>query len=503
MMKRYLLAHDLGTSGNKATLFTLDGELVDSKLSAYPTDYSHDNWAEQDPRKWWNAVCESTRALLKGHDAKEVAAVSFSGQMMGCLCVDAEGVPLRNSIIYSDQRAETQTQRLAGRLSPLEIYRITGHRISPSYSVEKLMWVKDNEPEIYARTFKMLNAKDYMNFKLTGQMRTDHNDASGTNAFDISSRQWSDRVLDAAEIDPRKLPLAVESINVIGEVTRAAAEETGLAAGTPVVAGAGDGGCATVGAGSVAPGVTYNYLGSSSWISTTTREPIFDDSQRTFTWVHPVPGFYQPCGTMQTAGSAYSWLKQEICTKETQDAETRGLDVFELMNEAVEKSPPGANGVIFLPYLLGERSPRWNPRAKGAWIGLKLETRREDILRSVLEGVSLNLEIILAIMRKFVSIGEITLIGGGAKGKLWRQMLADVFGIPVLVPHYLEEATSMGAAIIGGVGVGSFKDFGAVKQFITIDETVTPRADVSATYQALKPVFDECYQRLEPVFERM
>ncbi|MHB8108314.1 MAG: FGGY family carbohydrate kinase, partial [Candidatus Cryosericum sp.] len=162
-MKHYLLAHDLGTSGNKATLFTQDGELVDSKLSAYPTEYSHDNWAEQDPRKWWKAVCDSTRALLNGRDAKEVAAVCFSGQMMGCLCVDADGVPLRNSIIYSDQRAEKQTQRLAGRLSPQEIYRITGHRVSPSYSTEKLMWIKDNEPEVYARTFKILNAKDYMN----------------------------------------------------------------------------------------------------------------------------------------------------------------------------------------------------------------------------------------------------------------------------------------------------------------------------------------------------
>jgi xylulokinase len=348
-----------------------------------------------------------------------------------------------------------------------------------------------------------LNAKDFMNYKLTGRMCTEHSDASGTNGFDISRRQWSVPILDAAGIDAGKLPVAVESISVIGEVTRAAAEETGLAEGTPVVAGAGDGGCATVGAGSVDAGVTYNYLGSSSWISMTTREPIFDESKRTFTFVHPVPGFYQPCGTTQTAGSAYSWLKQEICTAETRDAKAAGADPYDLMNAAAEKSPPGANGLIFLPYLLGERSPRWNPLARGAWVGLTLGTKRQDMLRAVLEGVSMNLEIILSLMRKSVPIKEVTLIGGGAKGRLWRQILADVYGMPVLIPSYLEEATSMGAAVIGGVGVGAFKDFQAVKRFITIIDTVYPHEDARISYEALKPTFDECYRCLEPVFEKL
>lgn len=502
-MKRYLLAHDLGTSGNKATLFSLEGELVDAKVSAYPTAYSHDNWAEQDPARWWTAVCQSTRALLGGRDPQEIAAACFSGQMMGCVCVDKAGAPLRPAIIYCDQRAEEQTRRLAERLSPAEIYKVTGHRASASYSIEKLMWVRDNEPDVFARTFKMLNAKDFMNFKLTGLMRTEHNDASGTNAFDIAARSWSARILDAAGISVEKLPLSVESTAVIGEVTREAAEATGLHAGTPVVAGAGDGGCATVGTGSVAEGITYNYLGSSSWISTTTREPVYDERERTFTWVHPVPGFYQPCGTMQTAGASYAWLKSEICRLEEQSALAAGGDPFELINREIEESPPGSNGLIFLPYLLGERSPRWNPRAKGAWIGLKLETKRHDILRSVLEGVSMNLEIILSIMKRSIALKEIVLIGGGAKGRLWRQMLADVYGVPVLVPAYLEEATSMGAAIIGGVGAGAFKDFRVVDRFVTITETVEPRPEIAAVYNARKPVFDECYRRLEPVFEAL
>jgi xylulokinase len=252
--------------------------------------------------------------------------------------------------------------------------------------------------------------------------------------------------------------------------------------------------------GSVEEGVTYNYLGSSSWISTTTRQPIYDRSLRTFTWCHPVPGLYQPCGTMQTAGSSYSWLKENLCQAEVERAGREATSPYELINAQIAESPPGARGVLFLPYLLGERSPRWNPQAKGAWIGLKLENRREDLLRAVLEGVSLNLQIILSAMAPFVPIKEIILIGGGAKGALWRQMLADVFRLPVLVPEYLEEATSMGAAIIGGVGCGLYQDFGAAERFVRIRQRVQPDERTAAVYDALKPVFEKCYAALEPVF---
>lgn len=499
-MKRYLLAHDLGTSGNKATLFTLDGKLVSSKVSPYETRYEHDVWAEQNPDDWWKAVCRTSKELTAKIDKAEIAAVAFSGQMMGCVCVDSHGRPLRNSIIYSDQRAVEETATLLRGVSAEDVYQITGHRASASYSIEKLMWVKAHQAEIYRDTFRMLNAKDYMNLKLTGRFVTEYNDASGTNALDLRQKVWSSRILDAAGIDGAKLPDLVQSISVIGEVTKAAAEETGLKAGTPVVAGAGDGGCATVGVGSVAEGVTYNYLGSSSWISTSTKEPIFDESQRTFTWVHPVPGLFQPCGTMQTAGSAFDWLREQVCRWETDQAHVTGRNPFEILNEELLKSPAGANGMMFLPYLLGERSPRWNPKAKGAWIGAKLDTKREDLIRSVVEGIGFNLEIILAIMKELTRITEITLIGGGAQGRAWRQILASIFGLPVLIPEYLEEATSMGAAIIGGVGAGLFPDFEVAHRFVRIVERVEPEPLESKTYNAKKPLFNAYYTALEPVF---
>jgi xylulokinase len=500
-MKNYLLAHDLGTSGNKATLFATDGTLINSKTSSYPTRYSNSNRAEQNPEDWWSAVRETTRSILLEIDKSEIAAVCFSGQMMGCLCVDARGRPLRDSIIYSDQRAVEEANLLTGKIGPESVYRITGHRCSSSYSIEKLMWVRKHEPEVYRQTHKMLNAKDYLNFRLTGRFCSEQNDASGTNAYDINRKCWSGEIVEAAGIDPEKLPEVLESTSLVGEITPRAARDTGLAEGTPVVAGAGDGGCATVGVGSVAEGITYTYLGSSSWISTTSRAPVFDATQRTFTWCHPVPGYFQPCGTMQTAGGAYSWLKDQVCGTEVEQAVREGKDPYELINAEIEKSPPGARGVYFLPYLLGERSPRWNPNAKGAWIGLKLQNRREDLLRAVLEGVSLNLGVILTIIEELVPAREMILIGGGAKGATWRQLLADVYDLPVLVPERLEEATSMGAAIIGGVGAGCFDSFDSAGRFVRIGHRLDPDPERVRLYRAMRPVFDGCYSALEPIFE--
>src|SRR5271157_1805085 len=263
-MKQFLLAHDLGTSGNKATLFTEEGKLLGSFTVPYDTHYFNTNWSEQDPDDWWKAVCASTRALVQGIDTRELAVICFSGQMMGCLCVDREGRPLRPAILYSDQRAVRECAAILAQIDAREFYRITGHRASASYSV--------------------------------------------------------------------------------GKLTSDAAREMGLHPGIPVVAGGGDGVCAGVGVGSVKPGITYNYLGSSAWIATTTREPIFDEEMRTFNWAHAVPGYVHPCGTMQTAGSAFAWLKNEICTLEKATAAESSTSPYEPINAQIATSPRGANG---------------------------------------------------------------------------------------------------------------------------------------------------------------
>ncbi len=499
-MKPYLLAHDLGTSGNKATLFDIEGNLIASRTASYETSYATGNRAEQNPADWWRAVCDTSRAILMLVDKNEIGAVTLSGQMMGCLCVDRFGRPLRNAIIYSDQRATEEARILLERVDGRDLYRTTGHRISASYSVEKLMWIKANEPEAYRITRKMLQAKDYINFKLTGRMATDFNDASGTNCFDIGSKQWAQAIVTASGVDPEMLPEAHPSTSVLAAVTAEASAETGLAAGTPVVIGAGDGGCATVGAGCVKEGVFYHYLGSSSWISSATSEPLIDEEMRTFTWVHPAAELYQPCGTVQTAGSAVSWLAGQIYAGGSGIGEAEALAA---VNREAAASPVGANGLVFLPYLLGERSPRWNPEAKGAWIGLKLTNTRGDLARSVLEGVALNLEIVLSVLRGRLAVPEIILIGGGARSLLWRQILADTYGVRILVPERVEEATSMGAAIIGGVGTGCFDFAEGARRFVHVTETVDPEPSAQAQYAKMKLLFEECYRVLERTMGKM
>ncbi len=504
-MAKYILAHDLGTSGNKATLFSEDGKLIKSEVFSYGAHYFNDTWVEQNADDWWKAVCESSSNLIRstGVDPKEIGAISFSGQMMGCLCVDKEGRPLRPSIIWADQRAQKQVAQIEEHISQQDFYHIVGHRNTASYGVQKLMWVRDNEPEIYEQTYKTLNAKDYIVFKLTGKFYTEPSDANSVACFDLNTFQWSEELLEYTGIDPDKLPEIKPSTFVAGGVTEEAARETGLAEGTPVVMGGGDGVVANIGCGSIAPGKTYCCMGTSAWITTTAEKPIFDEKMRTVTWAHVIPGMYAPNGTMQYAGGSYNWLKNTICNMEAYKAEENGVSPYEYMNEQIVQSPIGANGTIFLPYLLGERAPRWNPDAKGAWIGMKPETTRGDILRSVLEGVTMNLSICLDILRTQIDIDEITVVGGGAKGAVWRQIMADVYNAKIQVPALLEEGSSMGAAVIGGVGTGMFKDFTAIDRFINIESVHTPDAQAVAAYKPVKEAFDEYYFALEDTYKKL
>lgn len=504
-MNRYILAHDLGTSGNKASLFSERGEMIGSEVYPYDVQYFHGNWAEQNAEDWWKAVQATSRNLLKktGVPAKEVAVVAFSGQMMGCLCVDKTGTPLRNAIIWADQRAGQQARKLGEAVDPWKFYKIVGHRNTASYGIQKLMWVKEHEPEIYDQTYKMLNAKDYIVFKLTGKFYTEYSDGNSCGCLDIVRRQWSEEILHAAGIEPEKLPELKESTYVAGGVTAEAAKLTGLQEGTPVVLGGGDGVTANVGTGSVSPGKTYCSMGTSAWITTTSEKPVFDEKMRIVNWVHIVPDYYAPNGTMQYAGGSYGWLKNTVCLMEQYDAKIHGKSPYDYMNEEAEKSPAGANGVIFLPYLLGERAPRWNSDAKGAFLGLKAENTRADLIRSVLEGVTMNLSLCLDILRTQMNIQEITAVGGGAKGSTWRNIMADIFGAKIFVPEVLEEASSMGAAITGGVGAGIYKNFNVVEDFLKIRECVEPNDKTSEFYRKRKEVFDGCYYALESIFKKI
>jgi xylulokinase len=500
MTHQYLLAHDLGTTGNKATLFDVDsGVVLASTSEPYPTLYLQPGWAEQDPASWQRAIWQCTRRLISqaGIEPGAVAVVSFSGHMQSALLVDRQGIPLGKAIIWADQRATAQADFISSVCGPEALYHLTGQRISPTYTAPKVLWIKEHHPAIYEQAYKVLQPKDYAAFLLSGVFATDYSDASATLLFDLTGRRWASEVITALGLNNELFPEVYPSTAIIGHVTPAAAAASGLIAGAPVVIGGGDGACATVGAGSVREGDAYAYLGSSSWIAVTTRQPIYDPQQRTFTLAHLMPDFYCSLGTMQAAGGAYGWLERLLHPEGV-------AQVLQVMDAQASGVPAGAGGLLFLPYLMGERSPYWNPMARGALVGLAMSHSQAELARAVLEGVAFNLRLILDALRaQDVQIGRLLLIGGGAKSAVWRQILADVLELPIWLPALTTEATALGALVAGGIGVGLFSDFSVIDRLITIHEAEHPEPARHQHYAALLDLFRHTYEALNPIFTEL
>jgi xylulokinase len=505
-MKNYILAHDIGTTGNKATLYDREGKLVGSAFYGYDTTYEYVGWAEQNPDDWWQAVCVTTHQLLaQAHvPGEEIACITFSGQMQGAVPLDKQARPLRPAIIWADQRAGEQVQRISEKVGLADVYHITGHRLSAAYSLHKILWIRDHQPDIYRQTYKFAHAKDSIAARLTGEFATDPSDASGMNLYDLERGDWSAPILEAAQLDPALLPKLMRSVDVVGGVLPGVAEQIGVPAGTPVVVGGGDGACASVGAGSIKEGVAYTYVGSSAWVATAAAKPIYDPDYRTMTFGHVVPGLVIPMGAMQTAGAAYQWMRDQLSPLEKQMATALGVSAYGLMNTVAAESPAGANGLVFLPYLLGERAPRWNPQARAAFIGLTIRHTRADMIRAVMEGVAMNLCLILDALRdQGARIDAIRAIGGGIKGQLWVQIMADFYGAPIHRLAVLDEATSMGGAVIGGVGIGLYPDFSIAEHMNPIMNTTVPNVNTRAVYDASYRIFDAAYKALEPIYQML
>ena len=495
-----ILAHDLGTTGNKASLFDGEGQAVRSAFAGYGTIYPRAGWAEQDPEDWWDAVVATTRALLTGSGlaARDIAAVSFSAQMMAGLPVDAAGRPLRRAIIWADQRATREADLLCEACGAERLYRRTGHRISAAYTGPKMLWIRQHEPELFARARAFLQAKDYVVYRLTGVYATDYSDASGTNLFNLDRRAWDEEILAAVGLRRDLLPEAYPSHHVAGHVTPEAAAATGLLAGTPVVIGGGDGACATAGAGVVGEGDAYNYIGSSSWMALASPRPLYDPQRRIVNFAHLDPALLCPMGTMQAAGGAYQWLSGWIAGGE------ENAERYREMDDWAAQTPPGAEGLLFLPYLMGERSPYWNPEARGAFVGLSMRHGRGHAARAAMEGVAFNLRLILdALTEQGVKLQALRLIGGGAKSPVWRQILADIYGLPILRPQLLAEATALGAAIAGGIGVGLWPGYAIAHKLVAATEAERPHPEAQRTYAVLYPLYQETYRALEPIYGRL
>ena len=503
MGKEFLIAYDIGTSGTKASLFSVEGELANSCTEPYDVYFGSSGEAEQKPDDWWEAVLRATKHLTEGIDPAQVKAVSFSGQMMGCTFVDRDGKPIRRSIIWSDTRSTQEEKELKERLGEDHGYELIGHRISCSYSIEKLMWVKKHEPEVYEKTYKVLNSKDYIILKMTGAFVTDYSDASGTNGLDLKNLCWSEEIFEAAGLDISKMPELHQSIDVAGTMTKDAAMQLGLCEGTKVVCGGGDGPCATLGAGCIEDKQYYLTFGTSAWIAGTTKELVTDPDKILFTFAHVIPGCYGPTGTMQAAGASYSYIKNTFCAEEAKEAAAKGIGVYDILNGMIEKSPVGAKNLLYLPYPTGERSPRWNPIASGSFVGITMQHTKEDYLRAVIEGVAMNLEVILRSHRKMNDISELILTGGGAKGDAVTHILADVLNCSMIRPNHVEEATSMAAAIIAGVGAGIYSGFDCIHDYLKFGAPVEPDAGNHEYYRQRLQVFDDVYYAMEPLFAKI
>lgn len=495
MSGKYILAHDLGTSGNKATLFDGEGNLVASAFADYPTHYPQPNHAEQNAEDWWRAVGSSSRELLarSGIDPGKIAAVGFSAMMAACLPVDEQGEALAPCIIWQDQRADVENRWMIDRCGSARIYHITGQRAGAGNSAPKYLWLRNHRPDIWKRTHRLLQPKDYVVYKLTGIFATDASDASHTALYSHDAGNWSDVLLEELGIDPELLPEICASSTVVGTITEAAADFTGLCAGTPVVIGAGDGGAAGVGAGAVELGAAYCVIGTSAWASVVTDAPFYDRLERTVTFCHARPGYFLPTGSMQAAGGARQWVWSQL-----------GGNAVEL-DAAAAEVPAGSNGVIFLPYLMGERCPWWNSQARGAFVGLSMAHGHAEMARAVLEGVAIGLRQILSTLNEYSppwgakKIDSVRLIGGGGKSMLWQQIIADVLGIPVHLLELQGEATSWGAAVIAGVAIGQW-DWSKAVERGHVRRIIEPNPVDARRYAELAMLYEDAYRALVPTF---
>ena len=490
-----IIAHDLGTTGNKASLHHDDGRLIASATVGYPAHFATGGVAEQDPHDWWDAVVQATRELIArtGTPVADVTGLVVSGQMMGAVLLDADGEPVRPAIIWADTRAGAQQRELEAGLGAEPAYRVLGHRLNPTYSLEKVMWVRDNEPDIWSRVRRFCVAKDYVVLRLTGRLATDRSDASGTNAYDQAVGDWSDEVLQAARLDRALFPEILDSTAIVGALTDAAASALGLPATVRVVMGGGDGPMAAVGSGIVAPSDgAYVSLGTSSWISFARDAPLHDAAMRTFTFDNVVPGSFVPTATMQAGGASVQWIAEALSPDPARPETGR------LIAEA--GGDVDTDDLYFLPYLLGERSPHWDPNARGAFVGIGRHHSRPHLVRAVLEGVAFNLlTSIHAFRDSGASIDRIDAVGGGAQSDVWLQILADAWGVPVRRRTIVEEANSLGAAVTGAVGLG-LAGFSAARALSEVTAEFAPDAGRHASYSERHARFADAYTALAPWF---
>jgi len=501
---KYLIGLDVGTSGAKCIMIDENGKVVASSTQEYPLYTPRPGWAEQDPEDWWQGVVKGLKNILAQANvpAEDIIGLSYSGQMHGLVALDENNEVIRPAILWCDQRTQKQCDWITEKAGGLEkLLTYTNNRMLTGYTGGKILWLRDEEPDNFAKMKVFVCPKDYIRFRMTGEIMIDVSDASGTGFFDTKNRVWSDELIKIAGLDKAIFPTAVESTVLAGRVTKEIAELTGLPEGLPCYAGGGDAVIQAVGSGLVKPGILGVVIGTSGNVTMGLDHYEDNPNGDLQMFCGNEPGLWTDFGCTLSAGGSYRWYRDTLCEGAIAEANASGENVYNIMGRQAESSVPGANGVIFTPYLAGERCPYPDPNARGSFYGISLSTTRGDITRSVMEGVTYSLCQLVDIFGKMTTNEKIYTSGGGAASPLWRQMQADIFDLPVYTMSAASEGGAYGAVLVAGVGAGLWKNLGEAVQVIRPETECKPIAENQAGYKKSYEIYKKIYPALKPVYD--
>ncbi len=503
---KYLLGIDIGTSGTKALLIEPSGKVIASSTRNYPLYTPKPLWAEQYPSDWWDACVGSIRDVLEsaGIPGSEIAAMGLSGQMHGAVFLDADNKVLRPSILWCDQRTGAECDWITNTVGIEKVIELTSNPVLTGFTAGKIIWLRNNEPDIYAKVRKVLLPKDYIRYRLTGAFATEVSDASGTSLFNVTKRTWAWEMLEAIDIPKEWMPDVYESYEVSGKISAEAAALTGLSEGTPVVGGGGDQAAGAVGNGIVEPGIISSTIGTSGVIFAYSDTPVVDSQLRAHTFCHAVPGKWHVMGVVLSAGGSLRWYRDTFANSEAAVADAMGRDSYEIIENVASAAPAGCEGLIFLPYLTGERTPYPNPLARGVFFGITLRHNRSHFARAVFEGVGYAMNDSFTTLKEMgVPISQVRASGGGAKSTLWRQIQADITGFEHVTIN-VDEGPAFGVALLAGVGVGIYPSVEeACRSTIKVTSSVCPTTEGMAVYAGYYPVYRSLYQSLKDEFDKV
>jgi len=504
---QYLIGFDIGTTSTRCILIDASGKLVASTTKEYPMDTPKPGWAQQDPDHWWEASVDTLKeVLLKSKvDPKDIAALGLSGQMHGSVFLDDNGKVIRPALLWCDQRTAEHCERIYDIFGGEEEFiKLSHNKALTGFTAPKILWLRDKEPDNYKRVAQILLPKDYIRYKLSGTYATEVSDASGTILMDIEARTWSDKIVEGLDIDKDLLPQVFESSKVSSHVSKEAAKFTGLVEGTPMVGGAGDQAGGAIGSGIIREGLISDSLGTSGVVFAHSDKPVFDPKGRLHSFCHAVEGAWHLMGVTLSAAGSYKWYYDTFGVSDNIKGKHKELKGYELLNMQAEAAPPGSEGLLFLPYLSGERTPYADPYARGVFFGMSYVHNSSHFARSVMEGISFSQFDCLSLMKELGIISEkIALFGGGVKSELWRQIISDIFNTKIVTLN-IEEGPSYGAAILAGVGAGIYSDVREATDSIVKEVSEnSPDPNNVLKYGKYYKVYQSLYNSLKEDFKKI